>query len=1280
MPEVYGPLPCSEIHFFPSHRWKRSARTRLKLRKWWGLLLLFATVSGVQAQEICNNGVDDDGDGYVDCYDVDCAGSFFCAGQLFGGAVPACQFTPAPAPPFQMTLLWATDSIAQPLPSRRTAVIGDIDLDGIPEIISGAPAIPNGTFVFNGLNGLLERTIASSPTALNMGAYAIGDIDNDGFGEVVMVSQNVVGRQLLCYEHNGSLKWTSSVQVGYFPNDESWTPLLADFDENGTSEVYLGNQMFNGSNGTLIATSGPGAVNGAHGSAPNEPFPIAADVLPTAFCPDCDGLELVAGNTVYSVDIGLGTLTPRTSITGFPDGLTSLADVDSDGDIDAVVVAQNASGRGIVYAWDLQTTTQIGNTFQIDAAANAGGFVTPSGGIATVGDLDGNGAMDVVVAGRNVLLALQFNPGPGTFTERWSIATNDNSGRTGTVLFDFEGDGLLEIVHRDDNALNILDATNGNLRFTTTCPSSSRMETPVVADVDNDGQANVICHCNQSVKAYAPAGVPWVSTRGIWNQRSYFVLNIRDNLRIPQEQQRQEVGFPNGSPTNFPFNAFMKQTTRLSNDGTVTYPAANDQVLILNPITDINLAPCQDGLNDSVGVRLTVRNIGGNAPIPIGTPIAFYNGDPYTPGATLIRTYTLASSIPAGGSLTLPFVFMDDQGGTFDLYFQVNDAGTNPIPIAGPANQHQECNYANNMASIPIVNCGNLPPVIDTLGLPTDTILLTTPEDQVVQFCISATDPQLDAHDVTGLVGTVTLGVLAGLGDGDSCVTLTPNPNVSGTSTFSLIVCDNGNVALCDTVVVIWTIFPVNDRPIALDDAATTDEDTPVSIPILLNDTDAEGDPLAPTIIAGPFHGTGFLVSDTIAYTPSPDYFGMDTLYYRVCDNALPPACDTATVVITINPINDPPVAHDDSLSMPNDTLTVTLVVTANDTDLEAGALTVTILCPPTQGSATVSGTNIVYIPDSTYLGPDTLCYVICDAGIPVACDTAYVFLNMFNGNEAPLAVDDYDTTLLEDTVIVAILSNDSDPNGHTFTITQLSCGPNHGTLTLDTLNGTLTYVPAASYLGADTICYVICDNPPAGPPFCDTAMVYIQTISSNIPPVAWIDTVTVPFNIAGTVNILANDSDANPQDSLFATIIQQPANGTVLLSNGLATYTPSPIFSGTDVFCYQLCDNGVPVMCDTACVYVTVLPPVEVVVPNGFSPNGDGVNDYLVVEAIQIFPDNALIIFNRWGSKVFEARGYLNEWDGTYHGEPLPDGTYFYQLDPGDGTAPRTGYIVIYR
>ena len=86
--------------------------------------------------------------------------------------------------------------------------------------------------------------------------------------------------------------------------------------------------------------------------------------------------------------------------------------------------------------------------------------------------------------------------------------------------------------------------------------------------------------------------------------------------------------------------------------------------------------------------------------------------------------------------------------------------------------------------------------------------------------------------------------------------------------------------------------------------------------------------------------------------------------------------------------------------------------------------------------------------------------------------------------------------------------------------------------------------------------------------------------------------------------------------------------------------------------------------------------------IPNVITPNGDGVNDALVIPGIENYPDHELIIYNQWGDVVYQTRGYKNDWVGTYNGEPLPDGTYFYIFKENRNQAgPYTrGFITIIR
>jgi gliding motility-associated-like protein len=142
-----------------------------------------------------------------------------------------------------------------------------------------------------------------------------------------------------------------------------------------------------------------------------------------------------------------------------------------------------------------------------------------------------------------------------------------------------------------------------------------------------------------------------------------------------------------------------------------------------------------------------------------------------------------------------------------------------------------------------------------------------------------------------------------------------------------------------------------------------------------------------------------------------------------------------------------------------------------------------------------------------------------------------------------------------------------------------------------------------------------------------------------------------------------------------------------VINGDGTFNYTPNPGFTGTDSFDYEVCDDGIPSSCSQATVTIEVTPFEGLIIYQGVSPNNDGSNDVWTIEGIARFPANTVQIFNRWGSKVYEARGYNNmsvSWVGqstegiVLGNEVVPDGTYFYVLNLGDGSKPYSGYVVL--
>ncbi|MEM6320354.1 MAG: gliding motility-associated C-terminal domain-containing protein [Bacteroidota bacterium] len=209
---------------------------------------------------------------------------------------------------------------------------------------------------------------------------------------------------------------------------------------------------------------------------------------------------------------------------------------------------------------------------------------------------------------------------------------------------------------------------------------------------------------------------------------------------------------------------------------------------------------------------------------------------------------------------------------------------------------------------------------------------------------------------------------------------------------------------------------------------------------------------------------------------------------------------------------------------------------------------------------------------------------------------------------------------------------------------------------------------------GVDSACIVVCDTLDN----CDTMIVIITTEEmpdSILPPIAVNDIDTVEESKTKTINVLGNDTTNSTL--ITVTIIEAPINGTATVNADLTVnYTPDmDLCDTTDFFTYELCN---PSGCDTARVDLYIKCK-ELVIFNGFSPNGDGVNETFTIDGIEDFPNNQLQIFNRWGNQVFEQQGYKGQWNGTWKDRLLPDGTYFYLLDDGEGTT-YSGFLEIRR
>ncbi|MEZ4943427.1 MAG: gliding motility-associated C-terminal domain-containing protein [Saprospiraceae bacterium] len=193
-----------------------------------------------------------------------------------------------------------------------------------------------------------------------------------------------------------------------------------------------------------------------------------------------------------------------------------------------------------------------------------------------------------------------------------------------------------------------------------------------------------------------------------------------------------------------------------------------------------------------------------------------------------------------------------------------------------------------------------------------------------------------------------------------------------------------------------------------------------------------------------------------------------------------------------------------------------------------------------------------------------------------------------------------------------------------------------------------------------------------------DTVVVFY-----DLEPTAFEDSIVVAFGQQIQYNVLQNDI-VPPQFTVR--VLEAPKHGTWSEpSKGTFSYLPNLTFAGTDKLIYELCNLNPACPCSMATLFFQVEEAGECRIPTIITPNGDGANDIFVIPFYCLnngeeVPKNEVTIFNQWGDQVFHAQPYNNDWEGTYNGQDLPAGTYFYVVKLPAETTPRTGFLIIQR
>ncbi|MGH2687867.1 MAG: Ig-like domain-containing protein, partial [Actinomycetota bacterium] len=377
-------------------------------------------------------------------------------------------------------------------------------------------------------------------------------------------------------------------------------------------------------------------------------------------------------------------------------------------------------------------------------------------------------------------------------------------------------------------------------------------------------------------------------------------------------------------------------------------------------------------------------------------------------------------------------------------------------------------------------------------------------------------------------------------------------------------------------------------QPVAAADTATTDEDTPVTVDVTANDTILDG-PAVVTIATAPANGAATVgVNNVVTYTPAPGFFGTDSFTYAVVDRDQDSA--TATVTISVTAVNDTPVANDDLVTIPEDTLG-TIEPLLNDTGLDDGVASLEITTQPLHGTVTVlPGGKLQYQADLDYNGSDTIEYQVTDADGEVA--SATITITVEPVNDVPRAINDAYVTATDAVLAVAeavgTVANDVDVDATADLEATLVAGPTNGTLTVNlAANGSFTYTPNTGFTGVDSFTYTVSD----GVATSNTATVTIAVGLPDETPVGVPDVVADAVeDTAKTIDVLANDTGLGDGVARITVTTGAGTHGTVTVNADFTlTYTPDANFNGAATFTYDITDGNGDVSAGNTLVTITV-------------------------------------------------------------------------------------------
>jgi hypothetical protein len=531
----------------------------------------------------------------------------------------SCVFPPATG--IDPVLKWAWSdhrggSIAHPpLVGRLLDTNGDrrIDARDVPVVLT----VKLGTLrAHDGRNG---HVYWSAPMDLvDHVMPALGDLDGDGVPEVVALKAD---RTIVAFNHDGSVRWQSTEAIAVDPFGGGGLT-LADLEGDGSAEVLAGSLVLDGENGTLRWSS---------------PYSVLHNTVPIAVDLDLDGeLEVQIDGQAFNADGSLRfeLSTGRRQI--------AVANLDED-EYPELVVA----------AWDRLYV------YEHDGTLKWGPVVVPrfrkANAYPTVGDFDGDGLPEIGLATDNRYAVYERD---GSLLW-WTPIVDYSTGGVGATLFDFDDDARTEVVLSDERHLWVFDGPTGEVLRDIPNRSSTWTEYPVIADVDNDGRAELLELNGGGIRVFEDRNDRWPGTRGIWNQYAYHIDNVEHDGAMPR---RETYGW-------------------------LSHNSYRVNVNLGRGLADLALGRVElIDLGAGVAFAARVGNAGLRS-VPAGVVLDLYLGDPQA-GGTLLGSAVLEGLAPGA-------------------YQEVTIDGLQGLPFAGElhavvdsAGHLEECREANNRVVI----------------------------------------------------------------------------------------------------------------------------------------------------------------------------------------------------------------------------------------------------------------------------------------------------------------------------------------------------------------------------------------------------------------------------------------------------------------------------------------------------------------------------------------------------------------------------------------------------